>query len=787
MPPQEEFVNCTVCQTSTTRFTIIKGDRLCSQCLTASTYASNVSTFKVEFVHSDENGSNKTGPPNESLAVKIESTADSIRSQVIKTEPNADDGHGSIPCGENYFERTVGAYRSGSLPEGVLVQIPSDLRHDPHTRDNLGNASSSITPASHLNDHSIQVKLERIEEDDDDKVMQTESQSHSAVQTTEDTPIKEEITFEEPCMREVDLGPIERKPSVKCPHCDKCFPNRGSLHQHVRRIHEAKPLNCDVCDAQFANTDRLNYHKRTAHESPQLQCPQCPKKFALPNGLKKHILTHSAPKKDRRPECDICGRKFKSRVRLQQHMERKTVHQERKCPVCEVVIMGFERFEEHMTTHPKPPKTPHRLKEFKVACKYCDHKTTSKTLLRKHNDECHAEERTIRCRICFIWCNGRDLFEKHVQEEHQGNQRQCEICLEGCVELAELEEHKRNCLGRLLFKCQACQERYVKQEAAQKHVEQHQESEGTSQNVITEIRSLQKIFNCALCGDDRAYEEELYNTHVKDVHNGYHILCPDCGAKFRLHRSFVNHRSSQCQFGERSKDKVSTMYAPVITQCEHCPRSFKNRWRMEEHIRRIHKAKPAECDICGLKLASASLVKSHKRSVHTEASIQCPHCEKKFVSKYYFQSHLLCHQEGTHLCEECGGKYKTKQILKKHIDRVHNPNKGPRIKIEPGGEQPSSAASSAGSTELVKCAICEKDFKGPERLRIHMKIHDPNRKQYACEMCDATFVTRIGLRQHMANEDVHHEVTCAVCGTYFRSRDRYEEHMLRHADGTIQE
>lgn len=748
MSLQEELIQCAVCQTKTTTFTVIKGDRLCNRCLSTSTYGSNDSTFKVELLDSDENGLLA-----DSEDTKIEQ---GTNYGIIKTEPSSS-GYEPI----------------GSLPNGALVHIENDIRNSNHkapieiVQENVGYSNST---ALNLEvEQPIQVKQEQI---DDDCDMQIESQYHYDDQTA-NLDIKEEITFEEPCLTEVQLGPVERKPPVSCPQCDKCFPNRAALHQHVRRIHHAKPLDCDICGLELPNTDRLNYHKRTAHESPQLQCPQCPKKFALPNGLKKHIETHS--KKDHRPECTICGRKFKSRVRLQRHMERKTVHQERTCPVCGVVIMGYERFEEHLSTHPKPPKTPNRLKDFKISCKYCDHKTTSKTLLRKHNDEYHAEEKTVRCRICFVWCNGKALFEQHVQQEHQGNQRQCEVCLEGCVELAELEKHKKNCLGRVLFKCPACPLNYVKREAALKHLQTHEALE-TLENSVSETRSMHKIFTCALCADDRGYEEQPYNEHIKEVHNGYHILCPDCGAKFRLHRSFVNHRSSQCMFGEKSKEKVSIMYAPVVTQCLHCPRSFKNRWRMEEHIRRIHKAKPAECDICGLKLASASLVKSHKLSVHTEANIQCPHCQKKFVSKYYFECHLATHQEGSHLCEECGGKYKTKQILKLHIKRVHNLNKAPRIKTEP-----AEKSSPTPDTELIKCKVCEKEFKGPVRLRIHMKIHDPNRKQYGCKMCDAMFVTRIGLRQHMANKDVHHEVTCAVCNTYFRSRERYEEHMLKHA------
>ncbi|XP_062564829.1 oocyte zinc finger protein XlCOF6-like isoform X2 [Armigeres subalbatus] len=774
---QEKNVQCIDCRTKMTNFTV--DDRLCNPCLHNSTCADTTSAFKIEFLDSSENKSNTA----RNLVVKIEDEADtsSRHNRVIKLEPTTDD-YRSVPHDPIPFIKSVSTYRSGHLPDGVVVQIENDTGHgndtsmlqpDRQTRNAIiePEIPNCVEKLHSQLDQSVLVKQEPV---DDDDGMVVDSQNTST-NVYHDFQIKEEITVEEPQLTEVTLGPVERKPLVKCQQCEKSFLKRAALYQHVKRMHLATKLSCDVCGSEFANTDRLGYHKRTAHKSPQLQCPQCPKKFALPNGLKHHILTHSAPKKDRRPECEICGRKFKSRVRLQQHMERKTVHMERKCPVCEMVILGYERFEEHMSTHPKPPKTPHRLKDFKVACRYCDHKTTSRSLLRKHNDECHAEEKTVRCRICFVCCNGKELFEQHIREQHEGKQRQCDICLEGFVELAELDEHKEKCLGRQLFQCTFCQINYVKQEALTKHIENHNAAVNTEGSEFR-IRSMQKIFTCTLCGDDRGYEEDPYNAHVKTLHNGYHILCPDCGAKFRLHKSFVNHRSGQCTAGEKAKEKVSIMYAPIITQCLHCPRAFKNRWRMEEHVRKIHKAKPADCDICGLKLASASLVKSHKLWVHTEANFKCPHCEKKFVSKYYFQKHLLTHQEGSYLCEECGGKYKSKPILKLHIKRVHNPDKMRRNKAEP-----VDATDASTNVESVKCEVCSKDFKGPVRLRIHMKIHDPNRKQYDCPACEAKFVTRIGLRQHMANDNVHHEATCAVCSTYFRNRDRYEEHMLKHA------
>ncbi|XP_065082963.1 zinc finger protein 62-like [Ochlerotatus camptorhynchus] len=689
MPPKEKFVHCTVCQARTSKFTVIKGDRLCGDCLSScKNQEGSVSAFMVEFI--DQSLLESSKPATTSMQpgpeVKIETAAD-----------------------EDKIGDAIGIYRVGSLPEGVVVQIENDI--------GSGNASLTMRHGQDFNKPTVTVKIEFDNDiDNDDSRAQPDDQLK---ELGVEPKIEEELTIEEPRLTDVQ-NTQEPVVDVKCLQCDKCFQQRKALQQHVRRMHEAEPVNCDVCGLEVTNTDRLKYHKRTVHDSPKLQCPHCPKKFKLTNGLNKHMLWHTRPNKD--------------------------------------------------------SKTGH----LKVACRYCDHRTTSKTMLYKHYDEFHVDDRMNRCRICFLWFKGRVPFEQHVQEKHQGHQRQCDICLQGYDELLELEQHKGKCLGRVLFECATCLRSYVKKDGLLKHFANHDGITEDPESLFSVVRSLQKIFICALCGDDRGYEEEPYNTHVKEAHNGYHLLCPDCGSKFRQHRSFVNHRSGQCRVGTRAQEKVTSLYAPVKSQCPHCSRCYKNRWGVEVHIRRIHKAKPAECDVCGLKLASTSLVKTHKISVHTEPKFECSLCQKKFSSKYNYQSHLISHQkEGINLCEQCGGKFKTKYILKLHIKRAHENGTITCVKKDPP-EGPST------SKEHM-CEICEKCFSGPVRLRIHMKIHDPNRKQYGCEMCDAKFLTRIGLKQHMANKDAHQEATCSVCNTFFKTRERYDEHMLKHVEHEVQE
>merc|ERR1712020_859211 len=98
-----------------------------------------------------------------------------------------------------------------------------------------------------------------------------------------------------------------------CPYpCNYC--GRGYKNRRVLALHEAghlakKQFQCQLCPYNASRKDLLKGHVKGVHdnERPEI-CNICGKRFLTRTKLEKHILTHSDIK---RYSCDRCGTKLK--------------------------------------------------------------------------------------------------------------------------------------------------------------------------------------------------------------------------------------------------------------------------------------------------------------------------------------------------------------------------------------------------------------------------------------------------------------------------------------------
>ena len=75
-----------------------------------------------------------------------------------------------------------------------------------------------------------------------------------------------------------------------CPRCPCTYSCKGSLHEHVRHIHEnASMYRCETCGKGFSI--RSNYYDHIAAHAgvKQYVCTVCVKEFTLKRNLKAHM------------------------------------------------------------------------------------------------------------------------------------------------------------------------------------------------------------------------------------------------------------------------------------------------------------------------------------------------------------------------------------------------------------------------------------------------------------------------------------------------------------------
>ena len=119
----------------------------------------------------------------------------------------------------------------------------------------------------------------------------------------------------------------------QCPTCGLVKNNKQQIKRHIKSVHEnIRDYICEECGMSFSAKSALNNHKRQ-HIDPQFECHVCGRKFRRKAHIQDHVQTvHMGVKKYPCPKCDI---RYKSGSALKRHYE--TVHlgiKAYKCMLC---------------------------------------------------------------------------------------------------------------------------------------------------------------------------------------------------------------------------------------------------------------------------------------------------------------------------------------------------------------------------------------------------------------------------------------------------------------------
>ena len=119
--------------------------------------------------------------------------------------------------------------------------------------------------------------------------------------------------------------------------CDICFRDiglMGNMSQHKEKYHQTKKFECDKCEYNTTRKDALRRHNFIKHnltnkdidaieeffteEGVSFQCQECKKTFDSKESVQKHLLQQTCEEQ----KCDKCGKVFKLRQHLKQHLSK---------------------------------------------------------------------------------------------------------------------------------------------------------------------------------------------------------------------------------------------------------------------------------------------------------------------------------------------------------------------------------------------------------------------------------------------------------------------------------
>lgn len=140
--------------------------------------------------------------------------------------------------------------------------------------------------------------------------------------------------------------------SFPCQSCNKIFRSSNAKNEHYATVHKkVKRHRCPHCTETFRNYFQRNKHISAVHgiKLKEFKCNMCPKVFTISGKLGVHIQTVHL--KMKRHNCEVCERKFYSKLGLKEHMVRHGGQSEFQCSVCKKVYARKYTLREHMRIH----------------------------------------------------------------------------------------------------------------------------------------------------------------------------------------------------------------------------------------------------------------------------------------------------------------------------------------------------------------------------------------------------------------------------------------------------
>ncbi|KAM3957674.1 LOW QUALITY PROTEIN: uncharacterized protein ACR2FA_008387 [Aphomia sociella] len=599
-----------------------------------------------------------------------------------------------------------------------------------------------------------------------------------------------------------------------CDVCGKVFSRARTLREHLKLHEDEKRYQCEICKKTFMQKCSLKSHVRLHQDDLDIFKEFDDVKHLIDNRemTLKEIAAESKKKaeadKRRSQECVVIFAIFNSDVSMfaantgkkGAKNRKRTVKQEGETEKLDKLVYR----EKHV---PEMKKQWHNLT---TLLKY-----SNATPFKDRNDAGYI------CAYCFKTFPDANILRTHTQNDHirEKPTYKAGSGLASFVVFLDIVDLKCTVCDQPMDTLNILTEHLVKEHDKKYYL-------GVTDYFQPFKLSNEQQINCCLC-NDVFHNMKLLMQHMNNHYRNF--ICKICGAgfvnSFRLNRHETTHgkkkSSFPCRhcgqvFGAESKRKahVNTEHKgiPGDSVCQICKARFKNYYQKTRHMMQVHNAEGIKCDMCEKKFNLKSNLMLHmrvlkvseleKHRINIRMILQwsnatpircrggigyaCSFCLDQYPNPADLKSHTLeSHDDKAKLkfmkgkmmfsylvklditqlkCKICEANFDSLEQLVDHLIYVHDKKMFTDIK--------NHIMSFKFDDEYLRCIICRNMFNKFKALQEHMNIHYRN---YVCEVCDAGFVNRHILSNHM---EAHKLGTfkCDHCPKIFDTRRKKKSH-----------
>ncbi|XP_076389676.1 uncharacterized protein LOC100882515 isoform X1 [Megachile rotundata] len=287
--------------------------------------------------------------------------------------------------------------------------------------------------------------------------------------TSSEFDCKDEVISEPEDDKNFDKDPVEH-----CDLCDFTCSKRSTLYSHKRRhkVDVAEVYFCNECPFKTNKKSSLYSHRKRKHRPPKpltedgqpqlFYCAQCDYK----NKNKYELRVHVARKhtNDFKFSCEICGKKFKVKGDLTNHIRFSHKEQPVMCDVCGKTCPNSNSLYVHQ-------KFAHYKAQYE--CHLCKRRMVTQENLNEHLIKQHENRKAVMCEECGKTFSRNSRLKVHMRVHTGDKPYNCTICSKSFARRTAMKQHLLIHTGVRPYVCDICGKAFTQKPGLISHRKSH--------------------------------------------------------------------------------------------------------------------------------------------------------------------------------------------------------------------------------------------------------------------------------------------------------------------------